>query len=859
MTLQLSHNCNVALSYAKAGFFVFPCAAERQERQPRDRLSFGKAKKSPILVKHWLPESSKDEAQIRKWWMQSPEALVALPCKSNGLFVLDCDRHTEVDNGIAYYYALCEVNGYPPAHPVIETDYEGRHHIFKMPDEPIKGSVIGHGIETRGYQSNNQGNYIIAAGSRMPDGRAWKLVKSTPSLLTAELQVPPQWLIDLCRPTQLRPMMHTSAPARCGKREQAYAATALDKVARELAITPRGNRDNTLNKAAFCLGTMIAPGWIGAATVEGRLIDACSANGLLRDDAAKVRSTIKRAIDDGMKQPHAALVDRPKANGQTARGIDIKPPEAIHDWSDPDWSILDDRRGELPEFPLDLLPNQAREWVESAAHGAGVTPAHVAVPLLGAASSLIGTARRVQAATSWTQPLTTWTALVGFSGDGKTPGLDATRRALAQIELDRATEITNLRLEHEAKVEAAKVARDLWKKEIEKAAEQSVVDLADFREKKKAEPKAMPAEAQDPGRFIEPRLFISNTTIERVAPLLQAQPQGALVMLDELSAHFSNMSRYSGGDDRAFWLEAWNGGPYNVERMSRPPISIKHLLVGITGGFQPDKLNAAFRGDADGMPSRFCFAWIAKPKYRPLSNAVTEIEPTIINALGRLVKLPWKGDNGEYCPRAIRLSTDAVTQFEAFRKAMFQLLPSLDGLEREWFAKSQAHVLRLAGTLQYLDYAFSGMMAEPMVPAEPTEITAETMKAAIRLVQEYFWPHARACLRQIGLTERHANARKVLRWLAANRKSEVSREAIRREALGQRLDADQTTELLTALCNFGWMREEFTPSGPQGGKPVRRWLVNPKLFSSITAETAETAKLSERFWVSAVSAVTAAI
>src|SRR6202008_4134710 len=65
----------------------------------------------------------------------------------------------------------------------------------------------------------------------------------------------------------------------------------------------------------------------------------------------------------------------------------------IHSWNDPDWSILDDRRGNLPEFPLDALSIPCQEWVTRAANGAGVTPAHVAVPLLGIASSLIGTAR----------------------------------------------------------------------------------------------------------------------------------------------------------------------------------------------------------------------------------------------------------------------------------------------------------------------------------------------------------------------------------------------------------------------------------------------------------------------------------
>jgi hypothetical protein len=29
--------------------------------------------------------------------------------------------------------------------------------------------------------------------------------------------------------------------------------------------------------------------------------------------------------------------------------------QSLHSWDAPDWSILDDRRGELPDFPLDCL------------------------------------------------------------------------------------------------------------------------------------------------------------------------------------------------------------------------------------------------------------------------------------------------------------------------------------------------------------------------------------------------------------------------------------------------------------------------------------------------------------------------
>ena len=110
---------------------------------------------------------------------------------------------------------------------------------------------------------------------------------------------------------------------------------------------------------------------------------------------------------------------------------------AIHDWNDPDWSVLDDRRGDLPDFPTDVLTLPWQNWLRRASRGAGVRPEHVAVPLIGVASSLIGTARRVRASRSWSEPMTLWTCVVAASGDRKTPGLNVTLRALDHIERHR--------------------------------------------------------------------------------------------------------------------------------------------------------------------------------------------------------------------------------------------------------------------------------------------------------------------------------------------------------------------------------------------------------------------------------------
>ena len=108
------------------------------------------------------------------------------------------------------------------------------------------------------------------------------------------------------------------------------------------------------------------------------------------------------------------------------RGFDDKvvaPPKQVdHSWVTPDESLLEDRRGELPEFPCDVFPFPLSSWLLRANRGAGVRIDHIAVPMFGVASSLIGKARRVQASTSWMEPTTLWTCIVGQSGDRKTPG-----------------------------------------------------------------------------------------------------------------------------------------------------------------------------------------------------------------------------------------------------------------------------------------------------------------------------------------------------------------------------------------------------------------------------------------------------
>jgi hypothetical protein len=66
----------------------------------------------------------------------------------------------------------------------------------------------------------------------------------------------------------------------------------------------------------------------------------------------------------------------------------------------------------------------------------------------------------------------------------------------------------------------------------------------------------------------------------------------------------------------------------------------------------------------------------------------------------------------------------------------------------------------------------------------------------------------------------------VLRWLRTHGRTEASREDIRREALGQSLDAEGAEALIGELVRAGWLRPRVERTR---GRSRRRWDVNPAL------------------------------
>ena len=436
-------NLTAALALVAAGVKVFPAGFDKRP-----------------LFKRWQEIATTDRDIIPGWWRGFPSAVPAIACGANGLLVIDLDRHPNGSDGVNAFKALvARHGGVPPGVPMVKTPNNGLHLYFRQPPGELLGN--GRGSLPPGCDVRGAGGFVIGPGAVLPDGRGWiPVVEQPPITQPAQLG----WIESILR-RPAEPLCEEDHPAgeTSDQRGRAYAEQALLEIETELASTREGERNDRLFRATFRLGTMAARGWLAEAEIRNAVHRACQTNGLFKDDGAPAfQRTFESGFREGLKLPHEELKDRQQhaglAQATSKTKDDEQPPRepkqrrVTGSWDEPDWSIVEDRRGALPDFPAGVLSDKWEGWLARAAHGAGVTRGHVAVPLLATIASLIGTARRIRASRSWSEPLTLWTAIVGFSGTGKTPGISVTKRGLSLIESTRKDKIAELQRKHDTKV-----------------------------------------------------------------------------------------------------------------------------------------------------------------------------------------------------------------------------------------------------------------------------------------------------------------------------------------------------------------------------------------------------------------------
>lgn len=504
---------------------------------------------------------------------------------------------------------------------------------------------------------------------------------------------------------------------------------------------------------------------------------------------------------------------------KTNRSTELRP-ASVKQRSDllelPDISVLRLSNPPPPTFPLEVFGNRWAQWIKDAGAAAACPPDYVVAALLPAASALIGHARWAQAWPGWQEPPHLWCVSVGHSGQGKSPGADLILRHLVPA------------------IEARMVHDHGFKSDVQLAL-------------LKAHPSDRPANvvpstfavSSVPSRdLMTPRFMESDLTIEKVAEVLShAAPKGLLMVRDELAGWLLGMNRFNAAA-RAFWLEAYGGRPYSLDRVkSAGRIYIRRLAVAWHGGIQPQRLAKLMADPDDGLLARFIWFWPDPiPFRRPNAAPITDFA---LSAFERLSLLDLRSGNSALPenlsrnpadstagPIMVPLCEEAAGMLEAFAQKIQGQQSQSIGLMTSALGKTRGLVLRLSLVLQYLRWAAENGMA----PA-PAEIGAEALHAAIMLTTKYLIPMARRVYGTATVLPEDRRVETLARWIVHTKASEVYvRHLQRHERLPGLATAAHIHGACCALVKAGWL---IPPSrGSNKGRAKQAYRVKSAIWTA---------------------------
>jgi hypothetical protein len=361
----------------------------------------------------------------------------------------------------------------------------------------------------------------------------------------------------------------------------------------------------------------------------------------------------------------------------------FKPPitDILDPWAEPP----------VPQFPFDILPPMVEEYAASQSVILGADTSSVAMAVLGAFSGAIDHrfALKMMRHGSWYENPRLWLLFYGPPSVGKTPMFNA----VCTVITEHQTTLYRVYQEQQEDYEVRKEAGEKIKK------------------------------PKPPARFL-----VTDITADKLAEVLARSPHGILVKRDELAGWIGAMERYHAGKgaaaDRAVWLQAFDGGPYNVDRIVRGEIFVPNLSAAVMGGIQPARLAELDGLTTDGLLQRFLPV---------VMGAATLAQDTVTNCLGydNFVKQLLHAT-----PSTLQMNDAALECMGELRENIHEIVTVTEGLISgfpTFVGKLPGYAGRLALILH---------MAEHPEYGHTRRVEAKTVENVGKLIVDFVIPHA---------------------------------------------------------------------------------------------------------------------
>lgn len=435
---------------------------------------------------------------------------------------------------------------------------------------------------------------------------------------------------------------------------------------------------------------------------------------------------------------------------------------------------------QVPDFPLEVLPPVVAQFVRGTSDLIGCDPnglAMAAIVSMGAALDHRFGLKIMRHGDWWASPRM-WLLLCGNPSRKKTPAINAATSELENVQGE---------------------AYEEWRKEVE---EQKLAEVP-----------------EEQWACRPPRHVVTDTTTEKLAEILSRQDRGVLVKRDELSGWIGSMEKYAGrgaaAADRGFWLQAYDGGRFLVDRI-KGERHVRNLSASIIGGIQPGLLAEMKDQTTDGLLQRFVPIVLKAARF-PVDQSSGDVDAGFRRLIRHLLALE---------PANLIMDDAGVEKMEAIRRHIFDVEQASGGLAGgfQGFAGKLPVVAASIALILHL--------ADDSTHGREQRVGANTVEDVDRLVRGFLLPHALEFYRGIETVTDGDRLRKVASWILTSGKERIVPSDLAQNVAGFRgLGISEINQRLSPLVAVGWLT-------PEDNHPfARAWKVAPAVRTQMADRT----------------------
>lgn len=507
---------------------------------------------------------------------------------------------------------------------------------------------------------------------------------------------------------------------------------------------------------------------------------------------------------------------------------------SVFDWEKP--NAIETKTPAVDVLRPELMPEPLRPWLVDVSHRMQTPPDFATVSALVIMGSIIGAgcAIRPKRLDDWEVIPNVWGACIGRpSVVLKSPSMKEPMQLLERLQAEYGERFEMEKAAAEFDGLATKAMLDDVKSQLSSKAKGKGKDRAvspDDLQKLKADYVEL---TQNAAPEAVRRLFKTNeTSIQSMTVLQNQNPRGVLVFRDELTALLTKWDREDGADERAYFLEGWNGnGSYTDCKIGRGITDAKQICISLLGGLQPDKLKRylyqAMQGNNDGLMQRLQLAvWPDEPESWQLvdtypNKADKQRVYVILQALAELDFTQCGAMQGEYDDRPyFRFDDVGQAVFNEWLTELqtIKLQQEENPLMVEHFGKFRSLMPSLALIFHCIDIADG-------------KVSGSISAAAARLAVEwckYLESHARRIYAMAESPEHEAAVRLADKIKAKALPSPFTCKAVYDKGWHGLKDRHEVEAACNVLIDENWLMMERKPvTGNRGRPPLPEYHINP--------------------------------